>query len=326
MFTPITALHDKEIVINGKGSVLSRPVKMVELPLIQLGVEVSSTNGYLPIRVKGPLTGGSVTADGSVSSQFITGLLMALPVAAKDSRITVKNLVSRPYIDLTISILAGFGIEIVNDDYTLFGIKGNQVYRPGEYTVEGDWSGAAFLMVMGAIGGQIEIRGLDPESTQADREIYNAMSLAGANINRTGSSIIVSGGDLKGFEFDISDCPDLAPPLAALALACRGKTVLTGTRRLLSKESNRSHALKETLSSLGARINNFDDRMEIEGGYPLKGGIVDSFNDHRIAMTLAVAGLLCVEPVIISEMESVNKSYPGFINDFSLLGGNISII
>jgi 3-phosphoshikimate 1-carboxyvinyltransferase len=251
---------------------------------------------------------------------------MALPAAAKNSLVKVEKLVSKPYIDLTISILGEFGIEIVNENYSIFKIPGNQKYQSGEFTVEGDWSGAAFLMVMGAIGGEIEIYGLDSASTQADKAIFYALSLAGANVRQGAYSIIVSGGNLKGFEFDISDCPDLAPPLAALALACEGKTVISGTQRLLSKESNRSEALQQTLLSLGARIDCFENRMEIEGGHRLNGGTVDSYNDHRIAMTLAVAALLSEGPVIINKMESINKSYPGFVKDFSMLGGNIRTI
>lgn len=326
MFTPIAALHNKPVRISGKGSILKRPVDMVVLPLAGMGVDVESTDGFLPLVVKGPLKGGNIIADGSVSSQFITGLLMALPVVDEDSILTVENLVSKPYIDLTVSLLSEFGIEIVNNAYRNFKIPGRQKYRAGSYNVEGDWSGAAFLMVMGALSGPVEIKGLNLASTQADKSIYYALSLAGARIRQTSSGIIVKAGRLKGFEFDISDCPDLAPPLAVLALACKGKTVLRGTGRLVAKESNRSRALHETLSILGANITSGENTIEIEGGVELKGGTVNSFNDHRIAMANAVAALLCRETVIIEEMESINKSYPGFIDDFLSLGGNIRII
>ncbi len=326
MFTPIAALHNKPVRITGKGSILSRPVDMVVKPLTEMNVAVESTGGFLPVMVKGPLKGGSIIADGSVSSQFITGLLMALPVVGTDSILTVENLVSKPYIDLTVSLLSEFGIEIVNNGYRSFKIPGQQKYRSGSYNVEGDWSGAAFIMVMGALSGPVEIFGLNLASTQADKSIYYALSLAGAKIRQASSSIIVSAGRLKGFEFDVSDCPDLAPPLAVLALACKGKTVLRGTRRLLAKESNRSKALHETLSALGANITTGENTIEIEGGIELKGGSVNSFNDHRIAMANTVAALLCREPVIIEEMESINKSYPGFINDFVNLGGNMRIL
>jgi 3-phosphoshikimate 1-carboxyvinyltransferase len=325
MFTPIAALHNKEILINGKGSVLNRSLKMIERPLADLGVAVSSNKGYLPLKVQGPLSGGVVQADGSVSSQFITGLLMALPLTQKDSRIIVDNLVSKPYIDLTIRILKEFGIEILNHEYKEFTVRGRQEYVAGDFTVEGDWSGAAFLLVMGAMGGEVKITNLDPGSPQADKAIIEALSLAGAKIRRSDKSIIVTKSDLQGFEFDISDCPDLAPPLAVLGLACKGKTIIKGTGRLTAKESDRGKTLEESLTSIGAKIRNLDERIEIEGCIPLQGGIAESHNDHRIAMALAIASFKSKSPVCINGMECINKSYPGFINDLTKLGGNITI-
>ena len=325
MFTPIAALHNKMIIINGKGSVLRRPVKMMERPLTDLGVDINSNDGYLPLKIKGPLTGGEVTADGSVSSQFITGLLMALPVVQKDSRIIVDNLVSKPYIDLTIRILGEFGIEIINRDYKEFLVIGKQKYVAGNFTVEGDWSGAAFLLVMGAIGGEVDITGLDPASAQADKSILDALSLAGARITLSDKSISVAKSDLRSFEFDISDCPDLAPPLVLLGLACKGTTVIKGAGRLAAKESHRGKTLEASLTSIGARIKNLDDRIEVEGSVPLQGGEADSHNDHRIAMALAGASLLSKAPVYINGIECINKSYPGFISDFIRLGGKITL-
>lgn len=325
MFAPIAALHNKEIIINGKGSVLNRSLKMMERPLADLGVEISSNNGYLPLRIKGPLSGGEVLADGSVSSQFITGLLMALPLAQKDSRITVNNLVSKPYIDLTIRILKEFGIEIFNQEYIKFSVRGRQTYVAGDFTIEGDWSGAAFLLVLGAIGGEVEITNLDMGSSQADKAIFEALSLAGAKIRRSDKSIIVTKSDLHGFEFDISDCPDLAPPLAVLGLACSGKTIIKGTGRLTAKESDRGKTLEASLTSIGAKIMNLNERIEVEGCMPLQGGMADSHNDHRIAMALAIAAFKSKSPVYINGMECINKSYPDFINDFINLGGNITL-
>jgi 3-phosphoshikimate 1-carboxyvinyltransferase len=325
MFAPIAALHNKTIIINGKGSVLRRPVKMMERPLTDLGVEINSSDGYLPLRIKGPLTGGKVTADGSVSSQFITGLLMALPVVQKDSLIIVDNLVSKPYIDLTIKILGEFGVEILNREYKEFLVRGKQKYVAGNFTVEGDWSGAAFLLVMGAIAGEVEIGGLDLASAQADKSILDALSLAGARITMSDKSIRVVKGDLEGFEFDISDCPDLAPPLVLLGLACKGITIIKGAGRLAAKESHRGKTLEASMTSIGARIKNLDERIEVEGSFPLKGGEAESHNDHRIAMALAGASLLSKTPVYINGMECINKSYPGFISDFIKLGGKITL-
>lgn len=326
MFTPIASLHAGEIMINGKGSILNRPLKMMEIPMRELGVEISTNNGYLPIKIKGPLTAGEVFVDGSVSSQFITGLLMALPLVQNDSVIFVDNLVSKPYIDLTIRILEEFGIIIKNNGYTKFEIPGRQKYIAGDVTVEGDWSGAAFLLVMAAIGGEATVRNLDIHSAQADRAIFEVISLSGAKISESGESVSVSQGDLQGFTFDISDCPDLAPPLAVLALACKGKSLIKGTDRLKSKESDRGKILEATLSSIGGQIRNFGDRIEIEGGNALKGGKASAYNDHRIAMALASVALLCDSPVIVEGMESINKSYPGFIDDYRNLGAKINLM
>jgi 3-phosphoshikimate 1-carboxyvinyltransferase len=296
---------------------------MMEIPMAELGVDISTNNGFLPIRIKGPLRGGDVYTDGSVSSQFITGLLMALPVVRDDSTVFVDNLVSRPYIDLTITILDKFGIKVLNHGYEKFEIRGGQKFTPGDHTVEGDWSGAAFLIVMAAIAGEAKVRNLNIHSQQADKVIFEIMSQAGANISLSGDSVLVSRGDLRGFSFDISDCPDLAPPLVVLALACRGKSVITGTSRLTSKESDRGKILESTISKLGGKIRNYSDRIEIDGGFPLKGGETSANGDHRIAMALASASLMCSTPVIIDGFECVNKSYPQFPDDFKKLGGEI---
>jgi 3-phosphoshikimate 1-carboxyvinyltransferase len=326
MFTSIAALHNKPVILSGKGSILKRPFDMVEQPLRSLGAEVRSTNGFLPLSIKGPLTGGEVTADGSLSSQFITGLLMALPRVRNNSRIFVKNLASRPYIDLTISVLKKFGVFIENDGYSIFNIEGRQKFKGCSITAEGDWSGGAFLLVMGAIAGEVSVAGLDRESAQADRAIIDALSLAGASLDLDGSSIIVRGGELRSFEFDIHDCPDLAPPLTVLAMACSGKSVLRGAERLVAKESNRGMTLEETMNSIGGKVRFTGDTIEIIGGSQLSGGTAFSHNDHRIAMALACAGLKCKNPVVIEGMECINKSYPRFNDDFRKLGGNINLI
>lgn len=323
MFTPIAALHSREISLNGKGSILKRPLDMVEKPLSMLGVKVTSNNGLLPLTVKGPLKGGEVFADGSLSSQFITGLLMALPVAENDSSLTVSDLVSRPYIDLTLSVLNEFGIKVVNNNYRNFVIRGRQKYNPGSYIAEGDWSGAAFLMVLAAIGGEAEISGLNSSSTQADKAVLDALMASGADVSHSGDSYKIKGGKLRSFEFNVSECPDLAPPLAVLALACPGTSLLKGTQRLAAKESDRGKALEMTLSGIGGKLVNHGSYIEIHGGTRLKGGAASSFNDHRIAMALAVASVLSDNEVVIEGFESINKSYPGFAEDFKGLGGRI---
>jgi 3-phosphoshikimate 1-carboxyvinyltransferase len=326
MFTSIAALHSGEMTISGKGSILKRPLKMMEGPLADLGVKISTNNGLLPLKIRGPLKGGDVIIDGSVSSQFITGLLMALPVVKEDSVIFVDNLVSRPYIDLTIRILKKFNINIQNHNYEKFEIKGGQKYIAGDFTVEGDWSGASFLMVMAAIGGEATIKNLDLCSAQADKAIFDVIKISGANISVSDNTIVISKGDLRGFCYDISDCPDLAPPLVILALASDGESIITGTSRLSSKESDRGKIVEDTLSALGGKIRNYKDRIEIYGGISLDGGVVSANNDHRIAMALASASLICSSPVIIEGFECINKSYPNFIDDFQKLGGTIKLL
>jgi len=326
MFTSIAALHNRQIVLSGKGSILKRPFDMVEEPLRSLGAEVRSTGGFLPLTIRGPLTGGEVTADGSLSSQFITGLLMALPKVRKNSTIIVKNLASRPYIDLTISVLQKFGVIVGNNNYSLFKINGNQRFRGCSFSAEGDWSGGAFLLTMGAIAGEVTVTGLDRHSAQADCAIIDALNLTGASVDIDENRITVRGGDLSPFEFDIHDCPDLAPPLTVLAMACNGKTILRGAGRLVAKESNRGLTLEETMNSIGGKVRFTGDTIEIEGGSPLTGGTAFSHNDHRIAMALASAGLLCENRVVIEGMECINKSYPGFNDDFKRLGGNLKLI
>jgi 3-phosphoshikimate 1-carboxyvinyltransferase len=326
MFTPIAALHSDEIVINGKGSILKRPLKMMELPLTELGVKISTNDGFLPIKIKGPIKGGDVYTDGSVSSQFITGLLMALPVVHENSVVIVDNLVSSPYVDLTIRILHEFGIHVQNSNNEKFIIPGRQKYKPGNFTVEGDWSGAAFLMIMAAMSGRATINNIAAHSAQADKAILEVITRCGADVSISDNSVTISKRDLHHFSFDISECPDLGPPVVVLALACKGKSIITGTGRLISKESDRGRILEATLSSLGGRIKKFDDRIEIEGGTSLRGGIADAHNDHRIAMALVTASLISDSRVIVEGMECINKSYPDFIDDFSKLGGTVKIL
>lgn len=327
MFSPIASLWHEELTLTGEGSLLSRPVSMIEEPLKRLGVRVITTDGCPPLRVKGPLVGGEAEVDGSVSSQFLTGLLMALPKAAKGSRLTVTNLKSTPYIDMTLALLGAFGVQVRHANYETFFINGNQTYacQKGEYWVEGDWSGAAFLLAAGAVAavaGGVTVTGVDTASPQADRKIIEALSSAGAWVEMTGNSVTVEKGKLKGFHFDATHCPDLFPPLAALACNCEGTTVISGVERLVHKESNRAIALEKEFSALGATIRIDGNRMEIEGAR-LKGGVVDSHNDHRIAMAAAVAALNAQGDITIRDAECVAKSYPDFFKDLKKIGGNV---
>jgi len=294
---------------------------MLEEPLRALGVHCRTNHGMLPVSLHGPLRPGRIEIDGSISSQFLSGLLMALPLLDGDSEITVRNLKSKPYIDLTLAILADFGIAIPSTDYKTFRIPGCQSYRPGRYRVEGDWSGAAFLLVAGAVAGRITVSNLNLHSTQGDRVILQALESAGARIEIESEHITVSRHRLEGFEFNAEECPDLFPPLAVLACACHGLSRIEGVERLIHKESNRAVALQTELTRLGASIAIEGNRMLIRGG-GLDGGELDSHNDHRIAMAGAIAALFSRQGVTIRHPECVAKSYPGFFTDLATITPN----
>ncbi len=320
MFSAVAALCDRELRLSGKQGLLHRPVDMLEGPLRALGAHCHTRNGFPPVTVKGPLRGGRAEIDGSLSSQFITGLLIALPTAPADSELHIRNLKSLPYVDMTLEILKDFQIAIDNDGYKNFRIKGGQTYEIGEYRVKGDWSAAAFWLAAGTWSGKIEVTGLKLDSLQADRRILEALERARANVTCSQDSVQTEKSELSAFQFDASDCPDLFPPLVALACYCRGKTVLTGVERLKHKESDRALALSQEFGKLGADIRIRGNLMEIMGS-KLKSGTVHSHNDHRIAMALAIAGLGAEGRVIIEQAECIAKSYPRFFEDMAQLGG-----
>ncbi len=322
LFTPLAALLSQPMTITGRGSLLQRPMEMMTGPLQQLGVRLQTNGGYLPVTVTGPLQGGRVKIDGSKSSQFLTGLLMSLPLAEKDSVIEVENLKSIPYIDLTMRVMEQFGVTCSHEEYRRFVVPGNQEYHGTETTVEGDWSGAAFLVVAAAIAGDLRVAGVEHTSRQADRRILEALTLAGVEYALTPEYVEVKKSDIRPFEFDITHCPDLAPPLVCLAAYAPGDTVIRGAGRLQEKESNRALTLQEEAGKLGVQIDLQGDTMVIHGGR-VTGGESEAHRDHRIAMAAAVLALQAGKPVTIHGAECVNKSYPEFFNDLKKLGGNI---
>jgi 3-phosphoshikimate 1-carboxyvinyltransferase len=319
MFSPVAALFDEEIIMTGGGSLKKRPMNMISEALNQLGASCTTSEGFLPLTIKGPLRGGNCEIDGSVSSQLLTGLLMSLPLAEEDSTIKVINLKSKPYIDMTISALEHFGIRIDHENYEIFRVKGRQVFHPVTFTIESDWSGGAFLLVAGAINGHLKISGLRTDSFQSDTAILKALEQAGASINIADNLIEVSGSLMKPFELDATESPDLFPPLAALASYCNGVSRIKGTSRLKHKESDRAAALMEEFGKMGINIGITDDHMLVTGG-KVKGARINSHEDHRIAMAAAVAALGASGTVSIKDSHCVAKSYPGFFDDLVRLG------
>jgi len=322
MFTPIAALTGKKIVLTGKGSLAGRPVSGIEKALGKLGVSVRSENGFLPVEISSLLKGGVAEIDGSVSSQFLTGLLMALPLAEKDSIIKVDNLKSREYVDITIDVLRKFGIKVENHGYNEFRIQGGQKFNPANVDIEGDWSGAAFLLCAGAIAGCVAVTGLNPESFQPDRAIITALRKCGAEVKVHKNLIEINSGNLKGFEFDATECPDLFPPLAALALFCKGESVIWGAGRLKHKESDRGAAIVSEFRKMGGSVRIDKDCMIIRGS-TLSGALIDPHGDHRMAMACTVAAMGSLSMVEIDDAECINKSYNEFYDHMIKLGADI---
>ncbi len=322
MFSSVASLFDKNTRLSGKASLMKRPLGDLAGPLEKMGVEVKTNKGFLPVEVKGPMQGGEISLDGSLSSQFLTGLLMSLPLTGNDSLVEVDKLKSKPYIDLSLELMRDFGVYAENDNYKHFTIPGRQHYQAREYFIEGDWSGAALLLVAAAVAGRVELTGLRQDSSQADKAIIEALKLAGANVEMSDEICIVERAGLNAFEFDISECPDLAPPLVSLAANCKGISILSGTSRLAVKESNRSAALKEEFARMGVDIELGEDVMKIKGS-EIRAARVYSHNDHRIAMAAAVAALNSSGEISIDASECVAKSYPAFFDDIKSLGGRV---
>ena len=350
MFAPIFALSGRTIRVKGEGSLLKRPMDFFDEVFPELGIRVVSNGGKLPLEIQGPLQPRDIEIDGSLSSQFLTGLLFAFAAAgAPGVSIRVRDLKSKPYIDLTLQVMRCFGWEVENRDYAEFrfpqsgrrprqgGADGPTDGHRTAYTVEGDWSGGAFLLVAGAIAGPIRIKGLDEWSTQADKAILQPLCDCGAMMEMGEDTILVGPPDgsansagvqvpvLTAFRFDATDCPDLFPPLVALAAFCAGTTEIMGVSRLAHKESDRGLTLQEEFGKMGVRIELEGDRMLVFGGQGVKGAVVHSRHDHRIAMACAVAGLKADGAVVIEDAEAIDKSYPDFYTDLQELGGKVNM-
>jgi 3-phosphoshikimate 1-carboxyvinyltransferase len=323
MFTPITALLNNSITINGHGSLTTRPMHFFDEILPLLNVDFKSNNGFLPFTVKGPLQNQHITVDGSLSSQFLTGLLFAFSYNNTAATITVQNLTSKPYIDITLDVIKSFGLNVpTHSNYKEFVFTPKTIANNNvNYTIESDWSSASFMLVAAAINGNCNYKGLNVFSVQADKKILEALQAAGAIMSITKTEIEIKKSSLKAFHFDATECPDLFPPLVALAANAIGTTSITGVNRLAHKESNRGLTLQQEFAKLGVTITLQDDLMLIEG----KGNVTvlneefTSHNDHRIAMALAVAIQNTTTPINIENAEAVKKSYPNFYEDLASL-------
>ena len=328
---PVVAALGCEASLLGHGRLPERPLSPLYEELVSHGVTLSP-QGTNPLRVGGRLEPSGFELPGNVSSQFVSGLLLAAPVLRSPIQVVVSEPVeSMSYIDITASVLRQFGVDVTSSRTTASGggsaiayvaCAPNGLSTPGSLSVGGDWSNAAFWLAAGAIGaGQIAVSGLDQASPQGDRQILAALALLGAGIRRRTTGAMATDERLRGARLDVSDCPDLVPPIAAVASVCPGATTIVGAARLRLKESDRIESVCSVINALGGSARPTADGMVIEGVSSLRGGTVDSASDHRIAMMASVMAMRCESPVKVRGAECVAKSYPAFFEDLASLGG-----
>lgn len=321
---PVAMLQEEPVTFIGKNQLPFRTQAMYEEIFKDDYQFDHPKDRWLPLTVSGPLKGGTYPLRGDVSSQFITGLLYALPLAPNDSEIVLtSHLESVGYVDLTLDVLKKFGIKII-PTLTGYKIPGNQVYQPGNYKVEGDFSGAAFFVAAGLLSGPITLNNLNHESLQGDKAIIDIAQQMGGKIEKTKDGYKVYPSKLKGVTVDVGQIPDLGPILMVLGALAEGTMIIENAARLRIKESDRLEAMVSNLTKIGAQIKVDGDRVEITGQKTLKGGKeVSSYKDHRIAMAMAIASIRCEEPIIIDDETVVSKSYPNFFDSFTKLGGKV---
>lgn len=322
---PVAAALGKSVTFVGKGRLPERPIGDYLRLLPEHNVACESDGG-LPLTISGQLTGGTFELAGDVSSQYITGLLLALPILCGDSKIVLTTpLQSKPYVDMTVKVMSDFGVKVEETDYGYF-IKGNQKYTPCDYIVESDWSQAAFFLVAGAIGGDVTLKGLDLQSTQGDKEIVNVLKKFGCNIVAQENFVRATKSQLKAITVDATDIPDMVPSIAVAAAFAQGDTVITGAGRLRFKESDRIKSVATNLQKMGVAVEETPDGMIIKSNGVVNGAVIDGFNDHRIVMAFSIAGLCANGDTYITDPFSINKSYPSFFDDYNNLGGKADVI
>lgn len=334
---PVAMALKEEAVFIGTGKLPERPISPLKEEMEAHGCHFVMGNKHQKVSDKfkeictitGRLEPGEYTLPGNISSQFITGLLFALPLLEGDSvlRLTTK-LESAGYVDLTLDVLEAFGIKVdrsfSEEGFEVYEIAGNQRYtEPDGLTIEGDWSNASFWLVCGALGGSVTVRGLDLKSSQRDKYIIDTLKLMGADIVIGDGITVAAPGGLKGAEINVSQTPDMVPVLAAAMALSDGNSMITNAERLKIKESDRLRTVYDFLHKLGADITYGGSGLSLTGKEKLAGGEVNSHNDHRIAMAAAVASCGCKSAVTITGAEAVKKSYPDFFKDFAALGGKV---
>lgn len=308
-----------EFVFLGKGKLMERPIDELGKVLMEHGVKVEKTDR---ITLSGKLKAGKYAIRGDISSQYISGLLMALPILDGDSEIVLTTpLASAPYVDITISVLNKYGIKIEKTDNGFF-VKGNQKYLSIDYVVEGDWSNAGYFLVASAITGEIKVGGLNDCSVQGDKYILSVIEKAGLKVNYDGKFYSVTKGKINAFKYSAKHCPDIVPATAVLGAFADGVSQITDIERLKIKESDRVKSIITMLNSFGINAEEKEDSLYIYGG-EVKSGTVDSFNDHRIVMASSILSSFSDGESEILNSGAVAKSYPTFFDDLKKLNGEV---
>lgn len=324
-FIPIAAVGNINATFVGKGKLPQRPIGIFTEALPKAGT-VCKTEGGLPLEIKGQLKSGIFEIPGNVSSQFITGLLLALPILEGDSEIVLTSpLESVGYIAMTIRTMKQFGVNIQATEKG-WHIKGGQSYKTCDYTTDGDWSQAAFFMVLGAVSGKVTVKGVAKDSTQGDKKCTEILARFGAKVTQLDNEVTVEKGKLKAITIDASQIPDLVPVLSVCAAFAEGTTKIINAERLRIKECDRLKATAELLNNLGGKVKELSDGLEITGVSSLKGGNVNGYNDHRIVMSAAVCAARSDEDITATFAMSINKSYPDFYIDYNSIGGKANVL
>lgn len=324
-FIPIAAVGNINATFVGKGKLPQRPIGIFTEALPKAGT-VCKTEGGLPLEIKGQLKNGIFEIPGNVSSQFITGLLLALPILEGDSEIVLTSpLESVGYIAMTIRTMKQFGVNIQTTEKG-WHIKGGQSYKTCDYTTDGDWSQAAFFMVLGAVSGKVTVKGVAKDSTQGDKKCAEILARFGAKVTQLDNEVTVEKGELKAITIDASQIPDLVPVLSVCAAFAEGTTKIINAERLRIKECDRLKATAELLNNLGGKVKELSDGLEITGVSSLKGGNVNGYNDHRIVMSAAVCAARSDEDITSTFAMSINKSYPDFYIDYNSIGGKANVL
>ncbi len=316
----LSATFDGPITITGDASLRKRPMSPLLDALGSMGAVCSSSSGFPPVTVRGPIHGCGVSIDGSVSSQFISSLMIASPLLKDDTQITIEGAeVSKPYLDVTSRMMGCFGASSKISGRQIQ-IRGGSGYRPCEYTVPADFSSAAFPLVAGALCGKVSVNGMDMSDPQGDKRIVDIIREAGAKVDVRGDTVTCEHSELHAADVDMCDIPDLFPILSVLFSTAEGVTRLHGAPQLRHKESDRIETVVTMMRHLGADIKGTDDGCIINGVGRLRGGTVDNAGDHRIMMSAAVASLICEGPIVMDDAECCSISYPQFIQQMRSIG------